>query len=333
MIRLPPTSISLSESDVQFHLNQIDIYQHELQHGFKRDNILSSEQHADRHEGCQRPTCVELRIRCYQRTPALHYSSGRERDEGPQAALSSTPSRDLSIRHRPRQGSTLHITHNADSFNSPVGNSAIQSPENTPEFRRTWAKVREISVNKIESPPASIRSISVTHIATSSTGSTPTLLRAEAEDFVPLRLPPPFSATRRISGSRQALPLRNASPASTPETRLQQTDGPGTVYNDQVPAYLQPQTPADLARGRYHATGREPAYTVPPGRTARTPARSVFEPGEESPSRRARTMRGRRQREMRLLMDLEEDVLNEPPRNETWEYDLAADRVGDENFE
>jgi hypothetical protein len=40
MIRLPPSSISLSESDIQVHLKQIDIYQSLLQQGFKRDAIL-----------------------------------------------------------------------------------------------------------------------------------------------------------------------------------------------------------------------------------------------------------------------------------------------------
>ena len=40
MIRLPPSSISLSESDLQVHLKQIDIYQSLLQQGFKRDAIL-----------------------------------------------------------------------------------------------------------------------------------------------------------------------------------------------------------------------------------------------------------------------------------------------------
>lgn len=39
MIRLPPTSISLSESDVQLHFREINIYQSLLQQGFTRDAI------------------------------------------------------------------------------------------------------------------------------------------------------------------------------------------------------------------------------------------------------------------------------------------------------
>lgn len=39
MIRLPPTSISLSESDIQFHLREINIYQTLLQQGFKQQDI------------------------------------------------------------------------------------------------------------------------------------------------------------------------------------------------------------------------------------------------------------------------------------------------------
>ena len=39
MIRLPPTSISLSESDIHLHLREINIYQSLLQQGFTRDAI------------------------------------------------------------------------------------------------------------------------------------------------------------------------------------------------------------------------------------------------------------------------------------------------------
>jgi hypothetical protein len=39
MIRLPPTSISLSESDIQLHFREISIYQSLLQQGFTRDAI------------------------------------------------------------------------------------------------------------------------------------------------------------------------------------------------------------------------------------------------------------------------------------------------------
>ena len=39
MIRLPPTSISLSESDINLHLREISIYQSLLQQGFTREAI------------------------------------------------------------------------------------------------------------------------------------------------------------------------------------------------------------------------------------------------------------------------------------------------------
>ena len=39
MIRLPPTSISLSESDIHLHLKEINIYQSLLQQGFTKDAI------------------------------------------------------------------------------------------------------------------------------------------------------------------------------------------------------------------------------------------------------------------------------------------------------
>lgn len=155
---------------------------------------------------------------------------------------------------------------------------------------------------------------------------------------------------------------QSRAPPKTPrtQTRNQQTDGPGTVYNDRLPAYLQPRTPADLTRG-IHVTEREAAYTAPPGRTARTPATishhqvspsRAVEPGEESPSRRARTLRERRERELRRSAFVEESIWNRVMEMEgdalgmrmpwdgsetglinTWRDDLAADRVGEENFD
>jgi hypothetical protein len=159
--------------------------------------------------------------------------------------------------------------------------------------------------------------------------------------------------------------FRETQPRALPKTprtqaRLQHTDGPGTVYDDRVPAYLQPQTPADLARG-FHVTDREAAYTAPPGRTARTPTTisqtllsptRPSDPGEESPSRRARTIRERRERELRRSMIMEEEIwerLREldgdtvggrvhwdgpgPGLMNSWRDDFDADRLGDENFD
>ncbi len=324
----------------------------------------------------------------------------------------------------------------------------------------TPRKVQQISVNKIASSASIVRPTSVTRIDPSPTGTTivtshrqvSTPLRVEADDFVPFKLPPPFSATRRISSDQHGLPpsTRNTSPSSfnyeilsrssprlavptpprssslasttrqfgtcltpspakdfpssppkasipqssplvgssiqvsmtpnnrdgrrqvfqetqprapprTPRTQIRnrQTDGPGPVYNDQLPADLQPRTPADLSRGIL-LTEREAAYTAPPGRTGRTPAtisrhqlspRHAVEPGEESPSRRARTLRERRDREHRRSAFVEDSIWNRvmemdgdmvgtrtwnrpgPSFVTSWQDDFAADSVGEENFE
>ena len=425
----------------------------------------------------------------------------------------------LPIRHRPRQSSMLHITHNAaspsssgqseDSFKSTVtemprantlesdksprtrmktyrqrsqtyswvqseaddtkdnlqcislGEASSPLPQPTGDFQKAPTEVRQIFDNKINSVPTEVRPVSVTRIepspgrttvATSHrqvSSSTP--LRAEAEAFVPLKIPPPFSATRRVSSGQQSFPssIHNTSPStarysvqsrsspnlaiSTPprssslgsikrhlgscftssdgkefdssppvyreaerspeispsrrvpttpghrgrqthrETRsrappktpraqahIQQMDGPGSVYDDRVPAYLQPRTPADLSRV-VHITDREAAYTAPPGRTARTPTivsqahlspTRPIEPGEESPSRRARTMRERRGRELRRSAMMEEAMWERfrimdvdevsgrmhwdgtgPGLTSSWRDDFDADRVGEENFD
>lgn len=319
----------------------------------------------------------------------------------------------------------------------------------------------QISVDKTDPRSKEVRPSSVTRIEPSPAGtiiitshrriSTSSPLRAEADDFVPLKLPSPFSATRRVSSGLTSLTsiIRDTSPSilqyamharsspnltvSTPprsssigsttrhlgscftsspdrdfpsspprlgntrrspevgpsrrapttpghrereairetqprvlsntsriQERTHQTDGPGTVYDDRVPAYLQPKTPADLTRG-VHVTVREAAYTAPPGRTARTPAtisQTLFsptrpsDPGEESPSRRARTIRERRERELRRSAILEEEILGRFRELEgdpiggrmhwdgpghrlmsSWRDDFGADRLGEENFD
>lgn len=40
MIRLPPTGISLSTSDLDYHLHQIDIYHGLLKQGFRKKDVM-----------------------------------------------------------------------------------------------------------------------------------------------------------------------------------------------------------------------------------------------------------------------------------------------------
>ncbi|KAK5102203.1 hypothetical protein LTR70_004505 [Exophiala xenobiotica] len=144
----------------------------------------------------------------------------------------------------------------------------------------------------------------------------------------------------------------------TPETAQRHThrqylDGSFSVYDDSMPARLQPQTPADLGRGN-HINEYSAAYTAPPGmvRTPATGGRYGHNPrqpsGDLSPTTRALLMRERRQREFMRSARVEglrigrtrggRDGGTEGRNtvNQTinlWREDLDADSVGDENFE
>lgn len=104
-------------------------------------------------------------------------------------------------------------------------------------------------------------------------------------------------------------PIRNANEFSRtePRQRARFLDGGSfSVYNDSIPAGVQPQTPDDLA-GRQFITERNAAYTAPPG-MIRTGSVSISNLdgtrgheswGEQSPTVRAISLRERRQRELR----------------------------------
>lgn len=136
------------------------------------------------------------------------------------------------------------------------------------------------------------------------------------------------------------------------QTHRQYFDGSFTVYDDSVPARLQPQTPADLSRGQY-LDELMAAYTAPPG-VIRSPLlprsrhsrESRQASDEQSPTRRAILMRERRQREFvrgaRVEGLIINRVRNDGPMAQTawaeevnnfWRDNLDADAVGEENFE
>lgn len=129
------------------------------------------------------------------------------------------------------------------------------------------------------------------------------------------------------------------------------------IYDDNLPAAVQPQTPADLSR-RLILTEREAAYTAPPGQMRgdlgrnrhRAQTISVPEAGEQSPTVRAMGMRERRVREARRSARVTDGSRTGRNRAHTsptggvhdqfghvfdmvWRQELDADRVGDENFE
>ena len=145
----------------------------------------------------------------------------------------------------------------------------------------------------------------------------------------------------------------------TPETdqrriHQQYLDGSFTVYDDSVPARLQPQTPADLSRNE-RFNERNIAYTAPPG-MIRIPiagsrqSHNLRHPsGDLSPTARALLIRERRQREftrsariegLRIGRTRDRGVTRESEAPAStindinlWREDLDADRVGEENFE
>ena len=170
-------------------------------------------------------------------------------------------------------------------------------------------------------------------------------------------------------------PIRNATTYSRTEPRHHRhhylDGGSFSVYNDSLPASSQPQTPADLSRGRLVAQN-DAAYTAPPG-MVRAGSASVSNQdgnrwdgnvGEQSPTVRAISLRERRNRELQRgaraegvrlqrlrirdeAMFAQDTATANPPargmgigegaRGETlqdiWRDDLDADRVGEENFE
>lgn len=170
-------------------------------------------------------------------------------------------------------------------------------------------------------------------------------------------------------------PIRNAAEYARTEPRrhrhLYLDGGSFSVYNDSLPASSQPQTPADLSRGRL-VTQHDAAYTAPPGMirpgsasiSNQDGSRWDSNQGEQSPTVRAISLRERRNRELqrsvraegvrlqRLRMrdeamftqrtlDTNQQAdgvgIGEGPRAELlqdiWRDDLDADRVGEENFE
>ncbi|KAK4935874.1 hypothetical protein LTR10_023132 [Elasticomyces elasticus] len=170
-------------------------------------------------------------------------------------------------------------------------------------------------------------------------------------------------------------PIRNATAYARTEPRHPRhhfLDGVSfSVYNDSLAASSQPQTPADLSRGRL-VTQNDAAYTAPPG-MVRGGSASVTnqdgnrwdgDAGEQSPTVRAINLRDRRNRELHRSVRAEGVRLQrlrmrdeamftqgtaaanpaagrtgtgEGARGEMlqdiWRDDLDADRVGEENLE
>lgn len=183
---------------------------------------------------------------------------------------------------------------------------------------------------------------------------------SESDSFSMPSSPPllPLNAESRRSPSLPRMPRtppeQHATEPVTARRQIYQQylDGSFSIYDDSVPARLQPQTPADLGHGRTLDLTNA-AFTAPPG-MIRSPMPSqgryihgTRQPsGDQSPTTRALVIRQRRQREFDRGARVEELRVSrvrteqtEPRREDMqiskdfWRDDLDADGVGEENFE
>lgn len=175
-------------------------------------------------------------------------------------------------------------------------------------------------------------------------------------DSIPSHSPPSYfdngTALRPLYPTTPSRSRQNSRDFQRPETepRAQQLDGSFAVYNDALPAIGQPQTPLDVDR-RPLLTIRDAAYTAPPGvllspfrgRT-RDGSGQDNEPGTQTPTARAITMRERRAREMLRSLHTETARLErlrlhnagDASHDEEvpgWRDGFEGDRVGEENWE
>lgn len=170
---------------------------------------------------------------------------------------------------------------------------------------------------------------------------------------------PPLLPSLAIQGQRSpSLPRtlqtppapRTAEPVTARRHIHQQfLDGSFAIYDDSVPAQLQPQTPADISRGPMLNT-MNAAFTAPPGMLrSPIPFHSQYvhgtrqSSGDQSPTTRALLIRQRRQREFNRGAHVEELRINRVRADQSsedmqtlmdfWRDDLDADGVGEENFD
>ena len=167
------------------------------------------------------------------------------------------------------------------------------------------------------------------------------MLDPSTDSPVSLPKPPPSTPAPSLPRNR---------PARTDPRTLHRQSRQGSsisIYNDSLPAAMQPQTPADLSRGQI-LTEYEAAYTAPPGMmgmaSAGIPRRhaegggdGTLEPGEQSPTVRSARMRQWRGRELRRSVRVEavrmrQDFVDGLNRDQSWRQDLDEHRVGEENF-
>ena len=138
MIRLTPTSISLSDKDIQDHLQQIDVYHGLLAQGFKKKQIMRyyaehKAQVAARHADFQlppTPTCVQM----MQTPPKARAEEQDYNDECPQASPASPNSPPHNANIVPRKTSLLRFTKTASPASSDHSSTEMDNSQLDPEF-------------------------------------------------------------------------------------------------------------------------------------------------------------------------------------------------------
>lgn len=152
-------------------------------------------------------------------------------------------------------------------------------------------------------------------------------------------LPPhPFSATPRTVSSH--LPLSPSSPSASNSTRPNFPPSPAhqrmAVYNDNLPASVQPQTPAHLPHNGLPAMSLRSPFVIGIGVAQTAPAgigrhrRNSFRP--TTPTRRGRTIED--QENLGVEMESRRRRIRESPSREwEWEWALEGDDEQDEESE
>lgn len=304
MIRLPPTGITLSQQDLKFHLQQIDIYHGLLKQGFRKRDIIRhfDEQRAAadasaklkslRSEDLTAPSTLDLALRPRISSPtddtlasgfqSVRTSSEEEADyilqlsenqetntPSPECTKltdealtpedagrgSSTIENSRARQHAPRQSSLLRFAQTvSSSSDSGLNPSASFSPTSTITYRHrseTYPYVHSEVDQDLSGESESGKSLvdEVEYLSLSDElvpisqnpgmrTLPPSNLRPEADEFMPLYLPPPFSstlrATSRPSHSSHSADLSQAILAASPRLPASDTFSDHRGRNDRM---------------------------------------------------------------------------------------------------
>ena len=224
MLRLPPTSISLSENDLSFHLQQIDIYHGLLKQGFKKQDIA---RYFEEHQDAQRANAASVNLgppslsivqlaardariveppaqaqpspvkEHYADTAVTSYIPATAanqdfQDGGPVPSSPTLPASLQSQQHAPRQSSLLRFTQIPSSSSSdrtrtttvPLPARAYRPHTDTLSYEQS-----EVSEAELIADVAKMEiSPAQDDISTQRLRKSPSLNWAEAEHFVPGRL-------------------------------------------------------------------------------------------------------------------------------------------------